>query len=82
MSRTQQRCVADAVVFDAGAGEWRAHWSLDTKAIGGRFLFVSCDRSGLEEHGDLMMCLKPVFIPIHPRMAGREADGEVRCNDL
>jgi hypothetical protein len=29
-----------------------------------------------------MMCLKPVFIPIHPRMAGREADGEVRCNDL
>ena len=35
------------VVFEAGAGEWSAHWTLVTAAIGGRFQCISYDRAGL-----------------------------------
>jgi len=35
------------VVFEAGAGEWSAHWSLVTASIGNRFQCIAYDRAGL-----------------------------------
>ena len=35
------------VVFEAGAGEWSAHWSLVTAALGDRFRCIAYDRAGL-----------------------------------